>query len=403
MLQSKKMKKVIILAIFFGLLVSGYLFYFYYQSTKVTNLMSESVPEIRLNDSLNVEFADQAQVGDFFAQFGGTSFDNQTIDTTILGEQTVIFSYRNQKNRLRHASFVINVIDTQAPTIMYDRYIMLAGENDDIISKIPCGDNADPQPVCTLSGDYDPDQAGIYQLEVTTQDASNNIGHFPLELEIYEQYPKNEHPPLTFEEMLEQKPIAATLGIDVSKWQADIDWQTVKDAGVDFVMIRLGSQSAFDAQATLDPYFLTNLEGARAAGLRIGVYFYSLAQTKAEAATQADFVLAQFKQQSLDLPIVFDWEAWKYFNNLNLNYYQLNQLADIFLEKITAAGYAGMLYSAKAPLEKSFWQNKNNYPVWLANYVDQSLYASEYQMWQFSSTGEVPGIDNEVDLNLSWI
>lgn len=397
------MKKIIALAIFFGLLTGLGLFFNHYLTIRVVDLMVAPREEIKLVANLTVEFDSEATVGDFFDDFGGQWFDDYVIDTTILGPQTVVFSYRNQKNHLRHASFTINVVDTVAPTVMYQRYVMLTGENDDIIGKIPCGDNADPHPTCSLSGEYDPDVAGSYQLTITTQDDSGNVGNYPLELVIYEEYPVNSNPPLTFDEMLVALPQGATLGIDVSKWQGEIDWPAVKTAGVDFVIIRLGSQSAFDAESTVDPYFLENFSGAQAAGLRVGVYFYSLAQTTAAALAQAELVLAQLDGKNIDLPVVFDWEAWTYFNDLDLSYYQLNQIADTFLQTVTAAGYQGMLYSAKAPLETNFWWNQNHYPLWLAHYVGSSDYQGEYQLWQFSATGEIVGIDNEVDLNLAWI
>ena len=140
------MKKTIFIAIFLGLLVSGGFFYRWWQTTKVTDLRFTTVPEIQLVDNLTVEFANDANLSDFFASFTGQTFTEIPIDTGAIGEQVVTFAYRDQKNRLRHASFVLTVIDTVAPTALYSKYTMMVGENDDLIAQIPCGDNKDHIP-----------------------------------------------------------------------------------------------------------------------------------------------------------------------------------------------------------------------------------------------------------------
>ena len=392
------MKKTIFIAIFLGLLASGGFFYRWWQTTKVIDLRFTTVPEIQLVDNLTVEFANDANLSDFFASFTGQTFTDIPIDTGAIGEQVVTFAYRDQKNRLRHASFVLTVIDTVAPTALYSKYTMMVGENDDLIAQIPCGDNEDPHPVCELAGDYDPDVADTYELSIVTRDRSNNVGHQPLTLQIVEEYEESANPPLTFAQARAQY-ASSSIGIDVSRWQTEIDWQAVKDSGVDFAIIRLGSQTKFDAEPTIDPYFAQNLAGARAVALPVGVYFYSLAKTSAQARAQADWVIQQLAGTQLDLPVVFDWEAWTYWNELDLSYYSLNQLATEFLQTVTAAGYQGMLYGSKLPLQRIWW-NKNNYPVWLAHYVTATDYDGAYDIWQFSATGEISGIDGDVDLNL---
>jgi len=190
----------------------------------------------------------------------------------------------------------------------------------------------------------------------------------------------------------------AKIGIDVSRWQEEIDWQAVKMAGIDFAFIRIGSQASFSAEPKIDPYFEQNIIGAKEAGLQVGVYFYSLAQTPEETTIQANFVLSQLNDYQLDLPVVFDWEAWNYFNKLNLSYNQLNQLAENFLSRVTKAGYQGMLYASPLPLQK-VW-TLTSYPIWLAHYLRQTTYSGDYQIWQFSSVGAVDGVEGEVDLNV---
>ncbi len=403
--MDEKMKRTMVLAVVLGLLVTiglmSWWLYQRWQTTKVVDLRMGTVSEIRLEDELTVEFASEnVKISDFLAEFTGQSLEDKQIETGSLGEQTVTFAYQDAKNRLCHASFVITVIDTVAPTILYDKYTMMVGENDDLIAKIPCGDNADPRPKCELIGDYDPDEAGVYELTVRTKDESGNVGDNPLTLVVVEEYEVSETPPLTLTKMKEQKP-GAKIGIDVSRWQEEIDWQAVKADGVEFAILRLGSQKKFDGEPTIDPYFEKNLIGAQAAGLEVGVYFYSLAQTVEEARAQAALVVETLRGQKIELPVVFDWEAWTYWNDLDLSYYTVNQVAEEFLTTVKTSGYQGMLYGSKLPLKKVWW-NRHNYPVWLAHYVTETDYDGVYQIWQFSATGEVEGVKGNVDLNV-WI
>lgn len=396
--MQKEMKKVVIWAIILGLLASGGWWYSWREKTRARDLMKETVAEIQLKDDLTVDVATEVKLGDFFAEFTGRELTEQMVETSTLGEQKVTFAYRDRKNRPRHASFLIEVVDRVAPTALYSKYTMLVGENDDLIAEIPCGDNVDPYPICVLEGEYDPDEAGVYDLTIVTKDASGNVGREPLTLQILEEYEPSETPPLTLEEMRAQKP-GAQMGVDVSRWQEEIDWSAVKASGIDLAMIRIGSQTKFEGEPTLDKYFRQNWRGAKAAGLQVGVYFYSLAQTPEEAQTQAQWVLETLQGEKLDLPVVFDWEAWTYWNKLSLSYLSVNRLAEEFLGLITQAGYQGMLYGSKLPLKKIWW-NRGKYPVWLAHYVPETDYDGDYQLWQFSATGEVEGIKGDVDLNV---
>lgn len=311
-----------------------------------------------------------------------------------------------QKNQLNFTDLLVEVEedfdlkkDTIAPTVLYSKYTMKVGENEDLLAKIPCGDDDDPRPKCTLEGNYDPNLAGTYPLVIVATDKSGNQSRNDLTLVVVDEYESTNEPLLTLTEAQAlYQTQGAKIGIDVSRWQEDIDWQAVKAAGIDFALIRIGSQASFSAEPKIDPYFTQNITSAKEAGLQVGVYFYSLAQTTAETTVQANFVLEQLKDYQLDLPVVFDWESWNYFNQLSLSYNQLNHLAENFLSRVTKAGYQGMLYGSPLPLKK-VW-TITNYPIWLAHYLRQTTYDGDYQIWQFSSVGEVDGIEGKVDLNV---
>lgn len=104
------------------------------------------------------------------------------------------------------------------------------------------------------------------------------------------------------------------IGIDVSKWQQEINWEEVKNAGVEFVIIRMGYQTKYDGECTIDPYFISNIEGAKSVGLPVGIYFYSYAKNVEQARNQAEWLKEILKDYKIDLPVAFDWESWSSFN-----------------------------------------------------------------------------------------
>lgn len=200
--------------------------------------------------------------------------------------------------------------------------------------------------------------------------------------------------------------VESWLGIDVSAHQRSIDWQQVADAGVQFAMIRIAYRGWGSAGNLLqDNYAMANLDGASAAGLKIGVYIYSQAITVEEAIEEAQFVLTLLDGRALEMPVVFDWEqpSADEARTKNLDNETLNACAMAFCQTIQDAGYTPMVYfnqkQAKYQYDLTALQ-KAGYPFWLAMYADAFTYAHHAQMWQYTSSGSVPGINGRVDLDL---
>lgn len=207
-----------------------------------------------------------------------------------------------------------------------------------------------------------------------------------------------------------------SVGVDVSKWQGDIDWAKVKACGIDYAFIRLGYRSNEPAgNIGLDPYFEQNIKGAKAAGLRVGVYFFSQATNVAEAREEAAFCMRYLKNHSLDLPIVMDYE---FSNNGRLNQAydttdpnkKLNpqRAADVclaFCDMVESYGYASMVYANQNMLttyvDGARLSRETN--IWLARYSTSNAYPNAYQFWQFTSKGYVDGIKGNVDLNFRFV
>lgn len=192
-------------------------------------------------------------------------------------------------------------------------------------------------------------------------------------------------------------------GIDVSRYQYDIDFEAVKESGVDFVIIRLAYRGYESGRIVYDKYAHANLEKAAEAGLDIGVYFFSQAITPEEAEEEAYFVLDAIKDYNITMPVVYDWESVSDPNarTANMDRETLTKCCKAFLETVDAAGYRAMVYfnrrQAKYHMDISALKD---YEFWLAAYTDRMDFPYKIHMWQYTNTGRVPGIIGDVDINV---
>lgn len=196
-----------------------------------------------------------------------------------------------------------------------------------------------------------------------------------------------------------------SFGIDVSKWNGDIDWQKVKKAGVDYAIIRLGYRGASTGALVQDPYFEANVKGAAEAGVPIGVYFFTQAVNAMEAVEEASMVLSLCKNISLQYPIFIDTEgAGGNGRADSLDTETRTQVCETFCKTITNAGYKSGVYAARNWLNNNLKADRlKDFVIWLAEYRDKPLYQGTYHMWQYSSNGSIDGISGRVDLNLSYM
>lgn len=200
------------------------------------------------------------------------------------------------------------------------------------------------------------------------------------------------------------------VGIDVSVWNTSVDWNKVKAAGVDFVMIRVGYRGYGSAGNMVeDRMFKTHMEGAIQAGLDVGVYFYTQAITEQEAVAEANFVLERIKNYKLTYPIAFDIEKAEVENpgdvprTEKLTNKQRTDITLAFCNTIKAANYFPIIYSNKSFLEDKLETNRlSDYHIWLAHWVQNTDYDKPYSIWQYSETGTVEGIQGNVDLDIGF-
>ena len=191
------------------------------------------------------------------------------------------------------------------------------------------------------------------------------------------------------------------LGIDVSKYQGSIDWQKVATDGIKFAFIRVGwagYEGGIDEG--FDPYFDTNIKEAISAGLDVGVYVYSYCKSTNAARKAARAVVEKCKPYKLTMPIAFDMEDSNTYKNFSKD--ANNSIAKSFLETIESSGYYPILYTYTS-FANSYLNmlNLTNYDLWLADYRGY-MGIDGASIWQYSSSGNVNGIEGRVDMNIAY-
>ena len=194
-------------------------------------------------------------------------------------------------------------------------------------------------------------------------------------------------------------------GIDVSKFQGEIDWKLVKEDGVEFAILRAGYRGYGNGKLVLDEMFMENLEGTKAQNIDIGVYFYSQATSKEEAVEEAEMVIEALRGYDVTYPVVLDTElpSGDGARTDGLTNEERTEYILAFCEIIEEAGYIPMVYSnVNWFILKTDYKALSKYDIWLANYDSQPYFPYDFQMWQYSEKGQVNGIEGDVDLNICF-
>lgn len=399
-----KKKIIIIISIIVGILLLSTGGYFLYRYIRVKT----AKVEVKLSEKLEANFADTLRVSSFIESINGMIVDDYVIDTDKLGKKTINFEFVNEDGIKIKYSYVIDVVDKEAPLIWLGKsYNVTKGSEDYLLDKIMCGDNYDNNPKCYIEGEYNLDEVGSYKLVFKAEDSNGNKAEKKFTLNVNE--PKKggsnsntEKVTTDFSQIVKDyKNDDTQIGIDVSKWQGDIDFSKLKASGVEFVIIRVGSSNGLNGENFVDSKFIQNVKNANAVGIPVGIYFYSYASTIDRAISDAKWIVEQIKDYKVDLPIAFDWENWGSFNKFDVSFFGLTNIAKGFMDTIKDAGYDAMLYSSKTYLE-NIWL-PTSYPVWLAHYTKNTNYTGEYSFWQMCSNGRVDGISGDVDINIRYI
>ena len=196
----------------------------------------------------------------------------------------------------------------------------------------------------------------------------------------------------------------ARTGVDVSAYQQEIDWAAVAEDGIDFAILRLGYRGYTEGGLFMDQTFARNLQGAAAAGLDVGVYFFSQAITPEEARQEADYVLSAVEGHELACPVAFDWEPISAGNDARtdgLDNDTLTRCAAAFCERVRDAGLQPAVYfNQSLGYLRYDLRELTEYNLWLAEYDTKPDFYYHFDLWQYTHTGQVAGIEGNVDLDL---
>ena len=369
---------------------------------------AKKLVELKTNEVLVFE---DIYLKDIIKNINGKIIDNKKIDTTKVGKKKIKFEYITDKKIKVPYTIEINVKDTTPPLIKtFSRYTIYVG-NDNFYENFFCGDNYDDTPKCTIEGEYDYNTPGEYNVTFKAEDSSKNISENNFTL-IVKEKPTEQKEEKKEEEVQEEirtnyneviqkyKNDNTKIGIDISQFQGDIDFEKVKEAGVEFVYIRVGRGGGIGNTPVLDKKFKQNIKGFNKVGIPVGIYFFSYAVNKKEVKKDAKWVVKQLKKYKVDLEVAYDFEDWKDYKEYNLSFYNLTENANTFNNYMKEHGYNGMLYSSKYYLENIWFKQK--YPVWLAHYTEQTDYTVEYKVWQICEDGKIEGINSKVDIDIMY-
>ena len=363
---------------------------------------------IRFIDELEIEVYSRTFVSDFVESIDGKILDDKYIDTSSLGNKEILFLYETSDGRKRMGSVIVEVVDSQEPSIFISSsYTIVQGSNDFSSNMLMSVDNYDSRPKREIIGNYSISKIGEYKLTYRVSDSSGNVSEKDFVLNVVDSIKSNNNSGSSksytdFDDIVKKHKNENTMiGIDVSKWQRNIDFKKVALASCEFVMIRVGYQDGIGGESILDPFFEQNIRNALENNLKVGIYYYSHAKNAMEAKEQALWVIDKLSSYEIDLPVVFDWENWSKFNLYEVSLYDINVIADTFMDILKKNNYNYMLYGSKYYLN-NIWDvfSKN---IWLAHYTKETDYDKDYMMWQMCDNGIIDGIDGYVDIDILYL
>ena len=199
---------------------------------------------------------------------------------------------------------------------------------------------------------------------------------------------------------------ASVEGVDVSSYNGDIDWEKVKNAGIDFAIIRVGGRG-YGEEGTLysDDKAIENIKNAQKAGIKAGAYFFSQAITTQEAIEEADYVKEILGDIKLDYPVAYDWEIIKDDDARtdSVSAAQATECAKAFCDRVKEHGYTPILYSPSRELYFKYDLSRlADIDIWYCEYANTPTFYYEFSMWQYSKSGKIDGIEGETDLNICF-
>ena len=423
----KKIKIAIILLIIFilGIILLRYVFYNKYQIPKGAEIETFNEDILVYSEGLSLNNLIKSTNVNILTE-------NMELDTKTTGEKITTFEYKYNGIRKYKYDVTYNVIDTTPPIFINNTvssksfYVDEATQEDveKIINNIAYADNYDINPKINVEGKVNFSEIGTYLLKIIISDSSQNTTSRDLKINIKERPvvtnnndsniekeedkdKEDDDNTIPFEEQIENYKNENTMvGIDISKWQGEVDFEKIRDSGCEFVIMRIGVMKDKNSELTKDKNFDINYKNAKNAGLKIGIYVYSEANNVNTAISNAEFIIDNLNGDKLDFPVVFDWESWEYFNDMEMNLHMLNEMYDAFDNRLKEAGYDTMLYASEYYLN-NVWLDLKDYKIWVAKYSTKfpeiKNKNNNFTIWQNAQTGKIDGIDSNIDMDIYFL
>ena len=335
--------------------------------------------------------------------------DEKILENEKIGNYTYTLLYKYKKRKYKY-DINYQIKDMTPPVFINapSNLTMEASDELEVCEKIVYADDYQDIPNCQINGTYDKKSIGTYDdLEYVISDNSGNETKKKFKLNIVDKIKNNYTPTkpkyLYMDDIIKKyKNDKTSIGIDVSKWQGNVDFKAVKDAGVEFVIMRIGSQRDPSEDISMDVKFKEYYKAAKEVGLSIGVYVYNTAISKEDGIKTARWVMKELNGDKLDFPIAYDFENWTNFMDYKISLHTLSEAYKAFEKELQNNGYDAMLYGSKFYLE-NVWIGYENSKVWLAHYTSKTDYKGNYMMWQMTSLAKIDGItENTVDIDILY-
>ena len=254
-----------------------------------------------------------------------------------------------------------------------------------------------------MTGEVDTNTVGVYEISFRIADHAGNSTGSTMKVEIAEKVSSGSTgttaPAKSFADFAATyKNENSMVGIDVSRFQGEIDFEKVAAAGCEFVIIRIGG---YASGLFTDPYYAENIKNARAAGLKVGVYWYSAENGPEAVREHASYLFDLLDGEPLDFPVFFDWENFTSFENYKMSLRDFNDMILAFRDEAEKQGYRGALYSSKYYLDLLIEDEVKTGGVWLAHYISETTYTGEYFLWQ-QGLARIDGIAGDVDVDVFY-
>lgn len=331
------------------------------------------------------------------------------LENEAIGNYTYTLEYKYKKRKYKY-DINYEIKDVTPPIFISapSNLTMEVSDELEICDKIVYADDYEDIPNCQINGVYDKKSIGTYDdLEYVISDNSGNETKKKFKLNIVDKIKNNYTPTkpkyLYMDDIIKKyKNDKTSIGIDVSKWQGNVDFKAVKDAGVEFVIMRIGSQRDPSEEISMDVKFKEYYKAAKEVGLNIGVYVYNTAISKEDGIKTAKWVMKELNGDKLDFPVAYDFESWTNFMDYKISLHTLSEAYKAFEKELQNNGYDAMLYGSKFYLE-NVWMNYEGSKVWLAHYTSETDFKGNYMMWQMTSLAKIDGItENTVDIDILY-